>query len=173
MKNYILSIIVTTIFLIPAYSYSQTVSKQSEDEKAIRQIVKDIHDAWAEGNGEKYASYFTEDIDFTVWNGMYYNGRKANAKNHQMIFDTFYKGTNIKTEIRKIRFLTDDVASVHLQSKMFRAGKRVDGVPEVVPLMILQKTDGKWKGAVFQNTPIIKRGELVIGRSPKNEKGGK
>lgn len=172
MKNYILSIIITTLILIPAYSYAQTDAKHAEEEKAIRKIVKDIHDAWAEGNGEKYASFFTEDMDFTVWNGMYYNGRKANAKNHQMIFDTFYKGTNIKTEIRKIRFLTDDVASVHLQSEMFKDGKKVEGVPKVVPLMILKKRDGKWLVAVFQNTPIIKRGELIVGREVKNE-GGK
>ncbi len=172
MKNYILSIIIATLILIPAYSYAQKVSKQSDDEKAIRKIVQDIHDAWADGDGKKYASYFAEDSDFTVWNGMYINGREANAKNHQMIFDTFYKRTSVKTEIRKIRFLTDDVASVHLQSKLFRDGEPVEGVPEVVPLMILQKKDGRWLVSVFQNTPVIKRGEPVVGREVKNG-GGK
>lgn len=170
MKNHILSTIIITLFLLPAYSYAQTDAKHAEDEKAIRKIVQDIHDAWAEGNGVKYASYFTKDTDYTVWNGMYYNGRKANAKNHQEIFDTFYKGTNIETEIRKIRFLTDDVASVHLQSEMFRNGKKVEGVPKVVPLMILQKIDGKWLVAVFQNTPIIKRGELQLKQESEKKK---
>lgn len=166
MKNYIL-LIVTVLILIPAYSYAQADKPHAEDEKTIRQVVKNITDAWAAGDGEKYASYFTDDIDFTVWNGMYYTGHEANAKNHQMIFDTFYKGTSLKTKVRKIRFLTDDVATVHLQSEMYRDGKRVEGVPTVVPLMVLKKENGKWRVAVFQNTPIIKRGELVVGRTEK------
>lgn len=169
MKNYIFSITIAILILIPAYSYAQTDSKYAEDEKAIRQVVQNIADAWAAGNGEKYADYFTDDIDFTVWNGMYFNGREANAKNHQMIFDTFYKGTNIESEIKKIRFLTEDVATVHLQSKMYRDGQRVEDVPTVVPLLVLKKIDGKWKVAVFQNTPIIKRGELLIGRQVESK----
>lgn len=171
MKNYIL-LAIATLILIPIYTQAQTVAKHAEDEKAIRQVVRNLEDAWAAGDGKKFASYFAEDSDFTVWNGMYFNGRKENAKNHQMIFDTFYKGTNIKTEIRKIRFLADDVATVHLRSEMFKNGKKAEDVPKVVPLMILQKKDGKWQVVVFQNTPIIKRGELVVGREVKNE-GGK
>ena len=47
---------------------------------------------------------------------------------------------------------------------MYRDGKRVEDVPTVVPLMVFKKENGKWKVAVFQNTPIIKRGELQIKR---------
>jgi uncharacterized protein (TIGR02246 family) len=174
MKNYILLITIITLILLPAYSNAQSDANHAEDEKQIRQIVQNLEDAWAAGDGKKFAGNFTEDSDLTVWNGMYLTGRKANEKGHQQIFDTFYKGTEIRVKVRKIHFLSDDVATVHLQSKMYRDGKRVEDVPEVVPLMVLQKKDSKWLIAVFQNTPIIERGELVVGRKAesgeKNEK---
>lgn len=169
MKNCILSITIAILILSPVYSHAQTDKQHSEDEKAIRQVVQNITDAWAAGDGEKYADYFTDDVDYTVWNGHHIRGREENVKGHQEIFDTFYKGTSLKTEIKKIRFLTDAVATVHLQSKMYRDGKRVEGVPTVVPLMVLKKENGKWRVAVFQNTPIIKRGELVVGRTAESK----
>ncbi len=163
MKNYIL-IILLAVILIPANSYAQSTKGNAADENAIKMLVQDIADSWAKGNGENFAGHFTDDIDFTVWNGMYFNGHEENAKNHQMIFDTFYKGTMVKFEIRKIRFLSDEIATVHLKGKMYRDGKRVEGVPVVVPLMVLKKVNGNWRVAVFQNTPVIEQGELVVGR---------
>lgn len=167
MKIYLL-VIAAILFAMPNFSAAQTDSKNGENEKAIRQVVQNLKDAWRAGDGKKFAAEFTEDSDFTVWNGMYLNGREANEKGHQQIFDTFYKGTEIRSEVRKIRFLTDEIAVVHLQSEMFKDGKKIEDVPKVVPLMILQKQNGKWKVVVFQNTPIIKEGELVLNR--KGEK---
>jgi len=168
MKKHIF-IIMAILILIPAYSNAQSDSEYAKDEKAIRQVMKDISNAWSAGDGKKFADNFTDDVDFTIWNGMYINGREANIKGHQQTFDTFYKGTSLKAEIKKIRFLTDDVATVHLQSEMYRDGKRVEGVPMVVPLMVLKKENGKWRVAVFQNTPIIEREELVVGETAESK----
>jgi uncharacterized protein (TIGR02246 family) len=168
MKIYLL-IIVAVLFLMPNFATAQTDKKGAEDEKAIRQIVQNIQDAWAAGDGVKFADQFTDDVDYTVWNGIQLNGREENIKNHQQIFETFYKGTMIKSEVRKIRFLTNEIAAVHLESKMYKDGKLMEDVPTVVPLMILKKENGKWRVAVFQNTPIIKRGELVVGRKVETD----
>lgn len=168
MKKQILIFIAIMIF-VPTTINAQSKIVQTEDEKAIRQVVQNIVDAWTAGDGTKYADYFTDDVDYTVWNGHKIHGREENIKGHQEIFDTFYKGTNVVFEITKMRFLTDEIAAVHLKGEMFRAGKKVEGVPQVVPVMILKKTNGKWKVAVFQNTPIIKQGELVVGRKTENE----
>lgn len=169
MKKQILILIAVLIMLPTIITKAQTDSDHLEDEKAIRQVVQNIEDAWAAGDGKKFADNFTDDVDFMVWNGLEIHGREENIKGHQEIFDTFYKGTKIRSEIRKIRFLSDDIAVVHAQSEMFRDGRKVKDVPKVVPLMILQKQEGKWKVVVFQNTPIINRGELVVGRKPEKE----
>ena len=68
MKKYIL-LIIAILFLFPHISNAQTGSKHAEDEKAIRQVVQNIQDAWAAGDGVKYADNFTDDVDYTVWNG--------------------------------------------------------------------------------------------------------
>ncbi len=153
----------TFLFLIPGLTFAQNNKKRADDEKAIRAVVQNIFDAWAAGDGVRYADNFTDDVVYTVWNGHQINGRDENIRGHQEIFDTFYKGTNIVAEVKRIRFLTDDVAAANLQAEMFRDGKKVEDVPVVVPLMVLKKEKGKWRVAAFQNTPIIKRGELVLG----------
>ncbi|MEZ5346466.1 MAG: SgcJ/EcaC family oxidoreductase [Pyrinomonadaceae bacterium] len=170
MTKYIFMIFITLI-LASASTYAQDGDKNQEDEKAIRKLVQNLSESWKAGDAKKYAENFVDDVDFTVWNGMYMHGNEANEKGHQQIFDTFYKGTEIRTKVRKIRFLSDTIAVTHLESEMFRGGAKVEDVPRVVPLMILQKNEGKWKVVVFQNTPIIKQGELVVGRT--NETGEK
>ncbi len=163
MKNYIITTVIFLI-LVPVYSYSQNSKDHADDEKAIRQVVQNIGTAWAAGDGVKYADNFTDDIIYTVWNGYQINGRAENISGHQEIFDTIYKGTNVRFDVKKIRFLTNDVAAVNLQGEMFRGGKKVEDVPVVVPLMVFTKANGKWLVAAFQNTPTIHRGELVLGR---------
>lgn len=168
MKKQIL-IIIAVILVILGVTKAQTTSKHERDEKAIRQIVQNLADAWAAGDGVKWADQFADDVDFTVWNGMYFNGREANIKGHQQIFDTFYKGSTINPKIQKIRFLRKDVAIVHVTSGNERNGKQVENAPLVRPLLVLSKENGKWRIAVFQNTPVIKEGELVVGRKTENE----
>lgn len=159
--------IIAILVLLSHISNAQAISKHEKNESEIRQVVQNIVDAWATGDGVKYADNFTDDVDYTVWNGHKIRGRKENIKDHQLIFDTFYKGTKIATEIKKISFLTDDIAAVHVQSIMYKGDKRVEDVPTTLPLMIFKKANGRWRVAVFQNTPIIKQGELQLKRDSK------
>ena len=160
MKKHLL-IIVAILFVVPGLAKAQNTDMK-KDETAIKQVVKNIFDAWKAGDGEKYAEYFTDDIDFTVWNGMQFKGREENIKNHKMILETFYKGTEVKYEIIKMRFLSDEIAAVHLKARLYKDGKLFENTPPVVPVMILKKENNVWRIAVFQNTPVIKRGELTV-----------
>lgn len=164
MKKH-LFIFIAVFMLIPNTVLSQTDAQRAEDEKQIRQVVENVFAAWKAGDGIKYADNFTDDVDYTVWNGMQLKGREANIKGHQQIFDTFYKGTEVRSEITKMRFLTEDVAVVHLKGRLYKDDEIYPNVPPVVPLMILKKENGIWRIAVFQNTPVIKQGELIVGRT--------
>lgn len=168
MKRYY-SIITTILFLtLCGAAFAQkSDSARVKDEKAIRQVVRNLFAAWKAGDAVKWANQFADDVDFTVWNGSQFTGREANIKGHQMIFDTFYKDTNIEAEIRKIRFLDEKVAAALLRAELFRNGKKVEDVPVVLPLLILKKENGKWRIHVFQNTPIINEGDLVVNRKDK------
>ena len=165
MKNYLL--IIASLFLFSNFANAQADAKRAGDEKAIRQIVTNLRDTWAAGDAAKFADQFSDDADYTVWNGMYFNGRETNVKSHQQIFDTIYKGSKITLEIRKIRFLGETVAVVHLVSGNERNGKQLEGVPRVSPMMVLSKESGKWLIVAFQNTPILDEYEVVYSRTDR------
>ncbi|MEZ5426254.1 MAG: SgcJ/EcaC family oxidoreductase [Pyrinomonadaceae bacterium] len=168
MKFFLLIITAILVFL-PQASSAQTGPGRAEDEKAIRRVIENLAEAWSAGDGRKFADQFTDDVDYTVWNGFYFSGREANLRGHQEIFDTVYKGTRLIHEVQKIRFPAENVAIVHLASKLERDGKQLEDVPPVRPLLVLEKKNGSWRISVLQNTPVIKRGELVPGRGSNQE----
>jgi uncharacterized protein (TIGR02246 family) len=125
----------------------------SIDETMIREIVQSLEAAWNIGDGQAFGAPFSEDADYTVWNGQYANGREAITREHQRLFETVFRGTVQRLEVEKIRFLREDVAVVHA------LGGMVDFEPErwpkVKPLLVLVKADGKWHIDVFHNTPVV------------------
>lgn len=166
MKKHLL--IIASLFIFANFANAQTGGKYAEDEKAIRQIVTNLTDAWAAGDGAKWADQFTDDVDYTVWNGLYSSGREENRKGHQMIFDTFYKNTKLNIEIRKIRFLRDDVAIVHMFASVIKKDEKPQNdSPETSPMMVLSRENGKWRIVAFQNTPVFKEGDEIVNRKGK------
>ena len=148
MKYQIL-IIGALILLIGGNSFAQN---RAEDEKAIRNIIQSLADAWTAGDGKKFGEPFAEDADYVVVNGLHLKGREAIAQGHQRIFDTIYKDTKLKAEIRKIRFLRPDIAVVHTQGNIAKKTEAFPGAPGAFPVYILSKENGKWQIVAFQNT---------------------
>ncbi len=60
------------------------------DETAIHNIAKSLETAWNAGDGYAFAEPFADDVDYTVWNGLYAQGKQVVAEQHQHIFDTMY-----------------------------------------------------------------------------------
>jgi len=147
--KYRILIIGALILSIGGNSFAQT---KAEDEKAIRNIIQSLADAWTAGDGVKFGEPFAEDADFVVINGLHLKGREAIAQGHQRIFDTIFKDTKLKTEIRKIRFLRPDVAIVHTQGSIAKKPEAFPVVPGAFPSYVLSKKNGKWQIVAFQNT---------------------
>src|ERR1043165_5857483 len=105
--------LVFVTLLILGFS-GQAVDSQNADEAAMRESVKQLETGWNTKSGAVFAKPFAEDADYVVINGMYIKGRAAIQTAHQRIFDTIYKDTNIKLEVKQIRFLRPDVAVVHV-----------------------------------------------------------
>lgn len=156
------------VIIMPSYAVAQNNSSRAQDEAAMRNVVSNLETAWKNADAILWADQFEDDVDFTVWNGIYFNGRADNIVGHQQIWGTIYKDTYIKSEIRKFRFLSDNLAAVFLKSQMFRDGKQlVEGSQtSVVPLLIMEKTNGKWLIAVFQNTPVINSDDAISAKAP-------
>lgn len=136
----------------------------NKDEQAIYDIIKQLEQAWNTGNGDAFAAHFCEDAAFTVWNGMFQQGKAAIAAGHNHILSTFYKGTKNRYEIGWLRFVRPDVAVMQLNAGFVEDPNGAlahtpmrDEWPMAKPLMVMSKQDDRWRVEVFQNTPVIER----------------
>ena len=99
-------------------------SADAAGEAAIRKIVAEQVTAWNAGDGAAYAKHLAPEAAFTNLFGMVMYGAPAFAKRHSEILATFYKGTTKHHSIRRIRFVTPDVAIVDIDNEVH--GVKVD-----------------------------------------------
>jgi uncharacterized protein (TIGR02246 family) len=124
------------------------------DEAAIRALYQQAMDDWNRGSGEAFAAPFSEDGDLVGFDGTHLKGRQEITSFHQQLFDTYVKGTRLVGKIRSVRFLTSDVALMHVVGGTIMAGQ-TDIEPErnsVLTLVATKDNKGEWRLAAFQNT---------------------
>ena len=137
------------------------VSVWSQDppaEARIRAIVTAQVAAWNAGDGEAYAKDVAPDVSFTNLFGMVMYGASAFAERHTKILATFYKGTTKHHEIRRIRFVTPDVAIVDIDNEV-RGVKRMpagiavpaDGVVKTQLMEVFVRHGGRWQIEAYHN----------------------
>jgi uncharacterized protein (TIGR02246 family) len=125
------------------------------DEKALHALFQEMQDGWSRGDGQAFAASFTEDADYIVVNGTYLKGRQAIAAAHQQLFETLFQGSRLEGFMKNIRFLSDDIALVHLHGRPQIPGQAV-AAPEqysIQTMIGIKRADG-WRFTAFQNTLI-------------------
>jgi uncharacterized protein (TIGR02246 family) len=87
--------------------------------------------------------------------------RPAFASRHNAILSTFYKGTSTKHVVRRIRFLTPDVAIVDIDNevhgvKAMPGGIVVppDGVVKTQLMEVFVRRDGRWWVEAYHNVDV-------------------
>ena len=124
------------------------------DEQAIDDILKKIEVAWNAADSKAYADLFAEDVSFIHIYGGQLDGRGAVEAAHRHIFDTIYRGSQLRYALRNVRFVRPDVAIVYSQARLtFYEGNEVREL-ETRPTFILVKQQGAWQVVSFQNTRI-------------------
>jgi uncharacterized protein (TIGR02246 family) len=151
-----------TLVLALAASAAPTARTQSTDAEAIiRGIVADQATAWNRGNAEAIASRVAPDVSFTNLFGMVMYGKPAFVQRHTEILATFYKGTTKHHAIRRIRFVTPDVAIVDIDNEV-RGVKALpggivvpaDGVVKTQLMEVLVQRDGGWWVEAYHNVDV-------------------
>ena len=103
---------------IVAAAVAVSLAQTAASEEPIRAIVADQVAAWNAGDGQAYARHLAPDASFTNIFGMVMYGAPAFAKRHAEILATFYKGTTKHHSVRRIRFVTPDVAIVDIDNEV-------------------------------------------------------
>ncbi|WP_228055015.1 SgcJ/EcaC family oxidoreductase [Gloeocapsopsis crepidinum] len=139
-------------------------STQQQDTAAIRQVVQKMQDGQNTQNGAQFASAFALEHDYIVINGTFIPNytREANARTHQELYDGDRQSSlggnlnqvGILLDVAKIRFLTPEIAVVHLKSQSYlttRPDKKLEGIITTV----MQKREDNWQIVAFHNAPLL------------------
>jgi uncharacterized protein (TIGR02246 family) len=116
-----------------------------EDERAVRELLARMAEAWARGDAVAYAECFTADSDYVTYNGMHLRGHEENLELHRPLFEGVLKGTRIDARVTGLSFLSQDVALVHTASSERRKSLQT---------FVMVKRNGRWQIRAFQNTRI-------------------
>ncbi len=127
-------------------------------EAPIRAIVAEQAAAWNDGDGQACARHLAPEVSFTNLFGMVMYGAPAFAKRHAEILATFYKGTTKHHSIRRIRFVTPDVAIVDIDNEV-RGVKAMpggivvppDGIVRTQLMEVLVQREGRWWVEAYHN----------------------
>ena len=152
--NRLLCALLAVVLVMPSVAAAQDAAAEAP----IRAIVADQAIAWNAGDGARYASRLGPEASFTNLFGMVMYGAPAFISRHQEILNTFYKGTTKKHVIRKIRFVTPDVAIVDIDNevhgvKAMPAGVAVppDGVIRTQLMEVFVRRNGQWWIEAYHN----------------------
>ena len=142
-----------TPLVVPAFS-----AAQGQDEAAIDGAEADLQEAWNRHDAKAFASFFTEDADCVNVVGWWWKGRtQIERKVAEAHVFMFRDSTLTNNEVR-IRFLTSRIAVVHIRWSMV-GNRNPDGTPgelrKGIQTHILQKQEGKWLIAAFNNADSI------------------
>jgi uncharacterized protein (TIGR02246 family) len=131
----------------------------SNDEKQIRQVFDAMAAAWDKGDAQLFSSYFTEDCDYVTFAGDHLEGRKANADTHAVLLNGILRGSKLKGSIKKVRFLTPDIALVHgVGVVQLRWQKTAPKGRNSINTNVFVRQQGEWKVTAFHNCRIRKPG---------------
>jgi uncharacterized protein (TIGR02246 family) len=115
----------------------------AEDEAAIRALLDRLGEAWARGDGQAYASVFSEDATFDNAPGQRVVGRQGIAASHQQIFDSVLTHTRLGGGYPvQLQSVTPDVVVVHASGAVLFAGEDEAKVPPNGLLTMVAATRG-------------------------------
>jgi uncharacterized protein (TIGR02246 family) len=154
LNRHVYGLLLSIVALLPAAASAQDTAAET----AIRAIVAEQAVAWNAGDGARYASRLAPDASFTNLFGMVMYGAPAFVKRHQEILSTFYKGTTKKHAVRRIRFVTPDVAIVDIDNAVHGVtamppGISVppDGIIKTQLMEVFVRRNGQWWIEAYHN----------------------
>jgi uncharacterized protein (TIGR02246 family) len=151
MKRILSKCLVSSVLIANAHIFA---TDQSADEAAIRALETRQPEAWNKHDAKAYASLFTENGDCINIVGWWWKGRAEIEKKLTDAFVYVFKESTLNFTDVEIRFLASDTAVAHVRWTMTGA-RTPSGIPQPqqgIETNVLQKQNGQWLIAAFQNT---------------------
>ena len=81
------------------------------EEKAIRETVQQMEEAWNRHDMKAYAELLTEDVHWVNIVGMWWQGKANVYKAHEAFHATIFRNVSVRIDHVSVRKLTPDVAA--------------------------------------------------------------
>ena len=135
---------------------------------AVRAALADLAAAWSAGDPDRYAALFTEDADYTAFDGTRMAGRREIADGHRVLFAGIMRNSRMTMPEPSIRFVTPDVAVACALGGIIMSWQRGRTEPSTKRLsavtFVLASQGGAWPVAAFQNTRYRPWSRTFVGR---------
>ncbi|MBF6090205.1 SgcJ/EcaC family oxidoreductase [Nocardia cyriacigeorgica] len=120
------------------------------DTAAIRTLIERSAEAWTRGDGTAYGECFTADATDVTYLGTVYHGGPEIGRGHQVLFDSFLKGTRLTVEIIEIRTYGRDTAIVVARGESSKGAPKQ--LSKLATYTVIRDADGQWRIAAVQKT---------------------
>jgi uncharacterized protein (TIGR02246 family) len=134
----------------------------------VRHALARVADAWAAGDPDRYAALFTDDADYTAFDGTRMSGRQSIADGHRALFAGIMRNSRMTMPAPDIRLLTPDVAVACALGGIIMSWQRRRTRPSAkrlssVTYVLIRREDG-WQVSAFQNTRYRPFSRTLFGR---------
>jgi len=134
-------------------------SNRATDQQEIEAILAAMFAAWNRADLKTYAACWTEDGELVNVLGMHRHGRAEILAELEFLHATRFRGTQIQDLGHNIRFLTPEIAVVHVRWEMRgdagQPGHEVQGgTRRGIFTHTAQRTQEGWRLVASQNTDV-------------------
>ena len=156
-------VVIVGFGLVVALATGCRPTQSSGDEDAVRTVIQALDDAWNRGDGTAWADHYAEDGEFINILGTVFEGREAVGAHHNEILTTTFKGSQVKSVIRRLEWLGPDVAIVDTDFSIRNFERLPRRLPRVLAdgsmghrlKHIVARRDGQWVIVASQNTTTM------------------
>jgi uncharacterized protein (TIGR02246 family) len=130
------------------------LTPEHSDEIQLHSLYQQLMDGWNKGSGEAFSAPFAQDSDLVGFDCTHLKGKEEIITFHQQLFNSYVKGSHLVGKVKKIRFLSSDIALIHAIGGTIMEGQ-TDIDPErnsIQTLVATRNGNEKWYLAAFQNT---------------------
>jgi uncharacterized protein (TIGR02246 family) len=128
------------------------------DETAISDLYWQQLNGWNARNAGDLAALYAEDANVVGFDGSQVDGRREIESHFRQIFADHQTAAYVG-KIREVRFLSPDVAVLRAVAGLVPPGKSdLNPDTNAVQTLVAARQDGRWRIAVYQNTPAAFHG---------------
>ncbi len=125
-----------------------------DGQRIVSEIAAVLEGAWNAYDGERFGGPFAEDADFVNIRGEHLRTRTVIARGHQGIFDSIYKGSAVRYEVKDVRVVAPTVLLAHLKGTLNAPSGPMAGVHTALATLVVVEHQGVWHITSFHNTLV-------------------